>query len=183
MTMNLNEEVYQFVESIWKTTVDNRLIDRLKDAALGIYLNYQRHKNHKMQKTALTEAILLTDDARGLLKLAVQLQYIAYDDYKKWDEDAHKIVKRLITEKTITFGVGDRGNPRFNDRGDRPSGERTFDRSGDRSGDRAKPRFNDHTGERSADRAKPRFNDHAGDRDRSHSHDRPKRAYTKSKEV
>jgi|GEM_PF-4946070 len=103
--MNLNEEVYQFVESIWKNTIDNRLIDQLKQTALGIYLNYQRHKNHKMQRTALTEAILLTDDARGLLKLAVQLQYIAYDDFKKWDDEAHKIVKRLITEKNITFGA------------------------------------------------------------------------------
>lgn len=124
--MNLNEEVYQFVESIWKTTVENRLMERLKDAALGIYLNYQRHKNHKMQKTALTEAILLADDARGLLKLAVQLQYIVYDDYKKWDDAAHKIVKRLITEKNITFGAGtgdrDRSNNRFGDR-DRPKRE------------------------------------------------------------
>lgn len=127
--MNLNEEVYQFVESVWKTTVENRLMERLKDAALGIYLNYQRHKNHKMQKTALTEAILLADDARGLLKLAVQLQYIVYDDYKKWDDDVHKIVKRLITEKTIAFGVGDRdrGNSRSGDK-DRPNNNRPGDR-------------------------------------------------------
>ena len=115
--MNLNEEVYQFVESIWKSTADNRLIDQLKQAALGIYLNYQRHKNHKMQKTALTEAILLTDDARGLLKLAVQLQYIAYDDFKKWDDEAHKIVKRLITEKNITFSAStDRDRQKRDDR-------------------------------------------------------------------
>ena len=114
--MNLNEEVYQFVESIWKSTVENRLIERLKDTTLGIYLNYQRHKNHKMQKTALTEAILLADDARGILKLAVQLQHITYDEYKKWDEAVHKIVKRLITEKSITFGAGDRDRPKREDR-------------------------------------------------------------------
>lgn len=161
--MNLNEEVYQFVESVWKTTVENRLMERLKDAALGIYLNYQRHKNHKMQKTALTEAILLADDARGLLKLAVQLQYIAYDDYKKWDDDVHKIVKRLITEKTITFGAGDRGgdrgNARFGDK-DRATNNRPGDRDrgGDsRSfGDRPSPRFNDRGDDRGGDRDRPK---------------------------
>jgi hypothetical protein len=159
--MNLNEEVYQFVESIWKTTVGNRLMERLKDTALGIYLNYQRHKNHKMQKTALTEAILLADDARGLLKLAVQLQYIAYDDYKKWDEDVHKIVKRLITEKTITFGVGDRGDrgatTRFGDK-DRPHNNRPGDRdrAESHSGDRTNSRFNDRGGERDRPRREDR---------------------------
>jgi hypothetical protein len=173
--MNLNEEVYQFVESVWKTTVENRLMERLKDAALGIYLNYQRHKNHKMQKTALTEAILLADDARGLLKLAVQLQHIAYDDYKKWDDDVHKIVKRLITEKTITFGMGDRGA----DRGDRGANSRfgdnkDRDRPNNRSGDR------DRTDRNPGDRPAPRFNDRADDR--GGDRDRPKReAYKPSK--
>lgn len=160
--MNLNEEVYQLVESIWKTTAENRLMERLKDAALGIYLNYQRHKNHKMQKTALTEAILLADDARGLLKLAVQLQYIAYDDYKKWDDDVHKIVKRLITEKTITFGVGDRANRNFGDK-DRATNNRPGDRDrgGDSrsSGDRPSPRFNDRIDDRGGNRDRPKRED------------------------
>ena len=164
--MNLNEGVYQFVESVWKTTVENRLMERLKDAALGIYLNYQRHKNHKMQKTALTEAILLADDARGLLKLAVQLQYIPYDDYKKWDDDVHKIVKRLITEKTITFGAGDRGdrsaNTRFGGDKERPNNHRNFDR--DRtdsrsSGDRPALRFNDRADDRGGERERPKRED------------------------
>ncbi len=104
--MNLNDDIYQLTESVWKQTSDSRLFKQLQDTALGIYLNYQRHKNHKMQKHALTDAILLSDDMRGLLKLAVQLQAISYDDYKKWDEAAHKIVKRLITEKNIAFGTG-----------------------------------------------------------------------------
>ena len=56
-----------------------------------------------MQKDALTAAILLTDDTRCLLKLSIQLKHISYEDYKKWDEVAHKIVKRLITEKNVTF--------------------------------------------------------------------------------
>lgn len=99
--MNLSEEIYQLVESLWKIDSQELLVGKIKEAVLGVYLNYQRFKGHKMQKQALTEAVLLTDDVKSLLKLAVQLKHIAYDDYKKWDEAAHKIVKRLITEKNI----------------------------------------------------------------------------------
>ena len=106
--MELGQEIYSLAEEVNALEAKTDLVKKLQAKVLDIYIFYNRHKNHKMQRYALTDAILFADDTRCLLKLCVQLKHIEYDQYKKWDEEAHKLVKRMITEKNITFGSNKR---------------------------------------------------------------------------
>ena len=102
--MKIMETLRQLSNSILNEASDHMVVARLKDVTLEgiIYFNRFNSKNERVD--ALKRSIECMDDVKMMLKIAVELKCINYDDFKAYEDQAQQIVKMMVSELNITFG-------------------------------------------------------------------------------
>lgn len=102
--MKIMETMRQLSNNILNETNGHMVMVRLKDMMLDGVMYFNRFNSKNERTDSLRRAIESMDDVRILLKIAVELKCIEYENFKSYEDQAHQLVKMMVSELNITFG-------------------------------------------------------------------------------
>lgn len=102
--MKIIETLRELSQSILEEGNNNKVMERLKDVVMDAVIYFHRYHAKHDRTDALKRAIESMDDIKVMLRVAVDLKCITYDKYKMYEDQAHQMVKMMVSELNITFG-------------------------------------------------------------------------------
>lgn len=82
---------------------DHIVVMNLKSALLDSVIYFNRFHSRHDRVDSLKKAVEFMDDAKFLLKLAVELKCIDYDLYKKHEDLAQQVVRMMVAEIKLQY--------------------------------------------------------------------------------
>lgn len=99
--MKINETLKALALRVLSEKCDHLVMSRLKEQMLEAVIQFNRFNAKHERQDSLRNAIEALDDVRALLKMAVELKCVEYDNFKEYEDQSHQIVKMMVSEMNI----------------------------------------------------------------------------------